>query len=87
MADVLMPQDGWWPEKDKAPMTQMFLVAGRPIGQVILAGKRWRSYSMIELNPSKTTGKPLGYTSVETRELAQAEVETYAKTFASEKQA
>jgi hypothetical protein len=64
----------------------MFLVSGRPIGQVVRAGERWRSYSMIELNSSKTTGKPLNPAgSVETRELAHAEVEAYAKTFAAEK--
>lgn len=81
--DTLMPQNGWWPEEWDAPMVQMFLVAGRPIGQVVRASTRWRSYSMIELNQSGTTGKPLNPSgSVETRELAQKEVEAYAATLA-----
>jgi hypothetical protein len=81
--EALMPQNGWWPEKADAPMVQMFLVAGRPIGQVVRAGGRWRSYSMIEMNKSGTTGKPLNTCgSVETRELAQKEVEAYAETLA-----
>lgn len=81
--DILMPQNGWWPEEWDAPMVQMFLVAGRPIGQVVRAGGRWRSYSMIELNQSGTTGKPLNPSgTVETRELAQKEVEAYAATLA-----
>lgn len=78
-----MPQDGWWPPEESAPIMQMFLVAGRPIGQVVRASGRWRSYSMIELNKSGTTGKPLNPDgSVETREGARIEVESYAKMLA-----
>jgi hypothetical protein len=83
--EMPMPQNGWWPEEANAPMTQMYLVSGRPIGQVVRAAGRWRSYSMIEMNKSGTTGKPLNADgSVETRELAKNEVEAYAETMAKE---
>lgn len=75
-----MPQDGWWPSEENAPVCQWFIKGGRRISQVVRQGPRgWRAFSMIELNKSGTTGKPLADT-VETRQEAQKQAEEYAAT-------
>lgn len=79
--DEQLPSDGWWPAEDNAPMCQWFLKAGRHVAQVVRQGnpKGWRAFSMIEMNTSGTTGKPLADT-VSTREEAKQQCETYAAT-------
>jgi hypothetical protein len=82
------PQDGWWPAEADAPMTQMYFIAGRPIANIIrqpgILQRRWRAFSLVEMNKSGTTGKPLG-DSVDTREDARKIAEDYAAQLAPEK--
>lgn len=74
-----LPDNGWWPSETEAPVTQLLRKDGRNIAQVIRqTGNRWRAYSMIELNKSGTTGKPLA-DSVDTREEAKSLCEAYAE--------
>jgi hypothetical protein len=75
-----MPVDGWWPAEADAPMCQWFRKGSRNISQVVRqSGQRWRAFSMVELNKSGTTGKPLA-DSVDTRQEAQKQAEEYAAT-------
>jgi hypothetical protein len=68
-------------------MTQMFFFGGRPIANIIrqpgILQRRWRAFSLVEMNKSGTTGKPLGE-SVDTREAARKIAEDYAATLARE---
>lgn len=76
-----LPSDGWWPEESAAPMCQWFRKGGKSIAQVVRqTGDRWRAFSMLELNKSGTTGKPL-FGSVDTREEAKEQCERYAEAF------
>lgn len=73
------PQDGWWPEEAQAPITQMLFSNGKPMANIIKSGAGWRSFSLTELNKSKTGGKPLTDGSVVTREEAKKQCEQYVK--------
>jgi hypothetical protein len=74
-----MPLSGWWP--DEAPMCQWLRKDGRNIAQVVKQGPRgWRAFSMVELNQSGTTGKPLSDT-VPTQDAAKKYCEEYASTW------
>lgn len=64
------PQDGWWPEEAHAPITQMLFRNGKGVANVIKQTAGWRPFSLLELNASKTGGKPLSDT-VSTREEAK----------------
>lgn len=75
-----VPQDGWWPEEANSPVTQMLFRNGKPVANVIKSSAGWRSFSMIELNKSGTTGKPLTDGSVESRSEAKKQSEEYAST-------
>lgn len=82
MSDTVVdtPQDGWFPEDDNAPITQMLFKNGHPIANIIKQGNDgWRSYSSVETNDQSSTGRPLSSAgSVATREEAKAQCETYA---------
>lgn len=71
-----IPADGWFPVDEKAPMFQTFFKADKQIGQVVKIGGKWTAYSLLELNASKTTGKPLG--TFDNREEAKKVIEEYA---------
>jgi hypothetical protein len=73
------PENGWWPDEAEATMVQKLLRNGTCVAQIVRSGMGWRSYSLIELNPSKTGGKPLRDCSVPTRKEAQAECEDYVR--------
>lgn len=73
-----LPRDGWWPLEMDAPMCQWFRKGGRSVAQVVRqGGQRWRAFSMVEMNKSGTSGKPL-FESVATREEARQQCEEYA---------
>jgi hypothetical protein len=72
-----LPEIGWWPEE--FTICQWYRFNGRSVAQVVKQGTRgWRAFSMIELNKSGTTGKPLDDT-VESIEQAKQLCEDYAK--------
>lgn len=75
---VETPENGWFPEESQAPMTQLLFRAGKPIANIVRSGVGWRGYSLVELNKSGTTGKPLGDGWVGTREEAKKQAEDYA---------
>jgi hypothetical protein len=57
----------------------MLFCDGKPIANIIKQTVGWRSFSLIEMNKSGTTGKPLSDAgSVETREEAKKQAEDYA---------
>lgn len=79
------PESGWYPPEEKdAPVTQMLIVKGKPIAHIIFQFPGWRSFSLVEMNASGTTGKPLSEDgSVPTREQAKAQCEEYARRMAN----
>jgi hypothetical protein len=73
-----MPMDGWWPDDDHSPVTQIFRMRGNNIAQIVNCGKTgWRAFSMVEINHNGTTGKPLG--DVVSRAYAKVFCEEYAQ--------
>lgn len=75
MSDITTPDNGWWPED--SPVTQMLFKDKKQIANVIKQTIGWRPFSLIELNASKTSGKPLS-DSVATKEEAKIIAEKYA---------
>jgi hypothetical protein len=80
MEAVETPQNGWWPEESKAPITQMLFRNGKGLANIVKSGIGWRAYSLVEMNKSGTSGKPLAAVSVETRLEAQRQAEEYSAT-------
>lgn len=72
------PDNGWYPEEDNAPVTQMLFKNGHPIANIIIQGSAWQAFSCIETNAQGSTGLPLGL-KVATREIAKIQCETYAQ--------
>lgn len=78
-----IPKDGWWPDDDRSPVTQLYRMRGRSVAQVINQGKGWRAFSMVEMNKSRTSGLPLADHSY-TRSEAKTICEVYAQTLYSD---
>lgn len=77
-AEITAPDDGWFPSDELAIVAQTLFKSGKMIGQVVKNSLGWRPYSLLELNASKTGGKPLTDGSLPERVDAKAIVEEYS---------